>query len=66
MDKPSSFNPIKTPNEKVMLGFNMLVALVFLSIALYPIILLYMPHTDSQSITSTTLIILFSLFFLLW
>ena len=63
MDKPSSFNPIKTPNEKVMLGFNMLVALVFLSIALYPIILLYMPHTDSQSITSTTLIILFSLFF---
>ncbi len=63
MDKPSSFNPIKPPNDKVMLGFNLLIALVVLCTALFPIILLYVPQTDPKSTTSTNLTIIFSLFF---
>jgi len=62
MDKPSSFHPIKTPNDKVMLGFNILIALVVLCTALFPIILLYVPQTDPKSTTSTNLTIIFSLF----
>ena len=66
MDKPSSFNPIPPPIDKARLGVNLLIALQFLIIALLPIILLYIPQTDTKSsissTTSTVLTVVFSLF----